>query len=155
MAANDAIRTPGTPKTLEANGASISNDGIGVADDANMTSTDINGYPLAIFEFTTQTTGFSVAPTAGAAIHLYERKFMTGGTNQAPVVDSTYKNDYIGTFIVDVADAQQWLRIEGVPINYLGGTYYLEWVDGGAGTASLDAGWSLVCTPYTYAPAAA
>lgn len=153
MAANDAIRALGATKTLEANGASITNGSIGVADDANLTAADIGGYPLAIFEFTTQTTGFSAAPTAGAAIHLYERKFMTGGTNQAPVVDSTYKNDYLGTFIVDPADAQQWLRIEGVPINYLGGTYYLEWVDGGAGTASIDAGWSLVATPYTYKPA--
>lgn len=154
MATNDAIRTLGTKVVLEAAGAAIANDGVGVADDANLISSDINGYPLAIFELITAATGFTAAPTAGAAIHLYERKFLTGGTNQAPVVDATYKNDYIGTFIVDVADAQQWLRLEGVPINYLGGTYYLEWVDGGAGVAGLDAGWSLEVTPYTYAPAA-
>jgi len=153
MSANDAIRTLGASKTLEANGASIANDAIGVADDANLTSADINGYPLAIFEFVSNSTGWSAAPTAGAAIHLYERKFMTGGSNQAPVVDTAYKNDYLGTFIVDSADAQQWLRLEGIPINYLGGTYYLEWVDGGAGTASLDAGWTLTVTPYTYKPA--
>lgn len=153
MATNDAIRTLGTKKTLEASGAQVLNDAVGVADDANMIATDITGYPLAIFELYTGGT-FSVAPTAGAAIHLYERKFLTGGTNQAPVVDTNYKNDYIGTFIVDVADVAQYLRIEGVPINYLGGTYYIEWVDGGAGTASLTAGWTLDCTPYTYAPAA-
>lgn len=153
MATNDAIRTLGTKVVLEANGAQVLNDAVGIADDANMTSTDIGGYPLAIFELYTGGT-FSVAPTAGAAIHLYERKFLTGGTNQAPAVTATYKNDYIGTFIVDPLDTAQYLRLEGVPINFLGGTYYIEWVDGGAGTASLTAAWTLDCTPYTYAPSA-
>lgn len=154
MSANDAIRVLGTPKTIVSSGASISDAGFAAAS-SNLTAADIGGYPLGIFEFVTDATGFSVAPTAGAAIHLYERKFMADGTNQGPVPDATYKNDYLGSFIVDVADVQQWLRIEGIPINYYGATYYVEWLDGGAGTASISAGWTLKVTPYTYAPAAA
>lgn len=153
MATNDAIRTLNTKITLEASGAQITDGSFVAANDNDLVNTDIDGMPLAIFEFHTESTGFSAAPTDGAVINLYERKYLTGGTNQAPVPDATYRYDLLGSFVPDVADAQQYLRLEGVPINFLGGTYYLEWVDGGAGTASIDAGWELYCTPYTFAPA--
>lgn len=157
MAVNDAIRSENTEKTLEATGSIITDTSF-VAAGTNLVEADIDGMPLCAFELTL-TSGFSADPTAGAVINLYERKLMKGGTNQAPVVDSGNPNDYVGSFIPDDAPATagttQYLRLEGVPINFYGGTYYLEWLDGGTGTASLAANWVLKAVPYTYKPATA
>lgn len=158
MAANDAIRTLGTKITLMTSGSAITDAAFAEATTADLTQANIAGYPLGVFELDLAA-GFSADPTAGAVINLYEQKFMTGGTNQAPAVDSGNPNDYIGSFIPDDAPAtagtQQYLRIEGVPLNYHGATYWLEWLDGGAGTAQVAATWKLEVTPYTYTPATA
>ena len=153
MAVNDAIRIlSGTVTTLEGNGSVSSGNGILVADDADLTTALVGGRPYGSFELTV---AFSGAPTAGSAIHLYERKNHVGETNQAPVVDSTYKHDYIGTFVPDVAAATQYLKLEGVPICFHGATYYIEWVDTNGTPVNVSAGWILKVTPYTYGPATA
>ena len=152
MATNDTIRTLNTLVTLEASGISLSDGDFGEANDSDLTSADIDGMPVAIFELTTAAGGFSGAPSEGAAVHLFEQKFMTGGVNQAPSPDGAFQHDHIGTFYVNTVDTQQYLRIEGVPINYLGGTYHIQWVDGPGGSVSMDSGWSLDVTPYTLRP---
>lgn len=159
MAANDAIRTlSGTVTTLMTSGASLADGDFEECTTADLTTALVAGYPLAIFELDL-VAGFGTDPTAGAVINLYEQKYMTGGTNQAPAVDGGNPNDYIGSFIPDDAPAtagtQQYLRLEGVPINFHGATYWLEWLDGGAGTATIAATWTLSVTPYTYKPATA
>lgn len=156
MAANDAIRTLGTPVTLMSSGLSLADTDFEECTTADLTAANIAGYPLAIFELDL-VAGFGTDPTAGAVINLYEQKFMTGGTNQAPAPSSSSAFDYVGSFIPDDAPAtagtRQYLRIEGVPINFHGATYWIEWLDGGAGTATIAATWSLTVTPYTYTPA--
>jgi len=151
--ANEAIFSAGTTLTLAATGttSSISNGGLAECTDDTRTSADDAGYPLGEFVFTTAAGGFSAAPTAGAVINLYEQK-IADGTNDAPDVDANYKHDYIGTFVVDPADAQQRLAIIA-PIYRQGAKYWVEWVDGATGTASVDAGWSLTLTPVTYGTA--
>jgi hypothetical protein len=149
--ANEAILAIGTELVLETTGSSgsISDAAFSVCDSDDRQSTDDAGYPLGIFEFSTETTGFSVAPTAGAVINLYEQKINSDG-NDAPDVDANYPNDYLWTFSVDVADEQQQFTSPPLPINRSGGKYWVQWVDGGAGTASVDAGWELRLTPVTY-----
>jgi len=149
--ANEAILNLGTELILEtsASSGSISDAAFSECDSDDRQSTDDAGYPLGIFEFSTETTGFSVAPTAGAAIHLYEQKINSDG-NDAPDVDANHSHDYLWTWTVDVADAQQHFTSPPIPINLSGGKYWVQWVDGGAGTASVDAGWELRLTPVTY-----
>lgn len=150
--ANEAIWSEGTTLTLAATGttASVADGGFAECTDDTRASTDNPGYPFGKFEFKTASGGFSAAPTAGAVINLYEQK--GDGTNDSPDVDANYKNDFIGSFVVDLADAQQWLRLIA-PIYLDGAKYWIEWVDGGAGTASIDAGWELKLTPMTYGTA--
>jgi len=149
--ANEALLNLGTELILETSGSSgsISDAAFSECDSDDRQPTDDTGYPLGVFEFSTETTGFSVAPTAGAAIHLYEQKINSDG-NDAPDVDANHEHDYLWTFNVDPADAQQHFTTPPLPINLSGGKYWLKWVDGGAGTASVDAGWELRLTPVTY-----
>lgn len=139
----------GTELVLEASGASISDGGFAEANDDDRQSTDNAGYPFGIFEFDTAAGGFSAAPTEGAIINLYEQT-INSDSNDAPDVDANNRNKYIGSFVPDLADAQQYLVLGPVPINLDGGKYWLEWIDGGSGTASIDSGWDLRLTPVTY-----
>ena len=149
--ANEALLNLGTELILEtsASSSSIADAAFSECDSDNRQSTDDAGYPLGIFEFSTETTGFSAAPTAGAAIHIYEQK-INSDSNDAPDVDANFEHDYLWTFNVDPADAAQHFPSPPVPINRSGGKYWVKWVDGGAGTASVDAGWELRLTPVTY-----
>jgi hypothetical protein len=150
--ANEAKLLKGTTLTLGASGTttSVSNDAFRECTDDTRTVTDDAGYPLGIFSFATGSSGWtSTAPTAGAAIHVFERK-LVNGANSAPVIDADYPHDYVCTFNVDVADVQQYFESHPVPINLNGASYYVQWVDGGAGSASMDGGWELKLTPCTY-----
>jgi len=147
---NEAILNKGTELILEvaASSASISDGSIRECDSDDRQSTDNAGYSLGLFEFSTAAGGFSAAPTAGAIINLYEQK-INSDSSDAPDVDANYKYDYIGSFVVDPADAQQHLSLLA-PIHINGGKYWVEWLDGGAGTASIDAGWELRLTPVAF-----
>ncbi len=147
--ANEAILIKGTKLNIAVTGvtALVADAGFAeCADDDRQPGNDA-GYPLGLFEFNAVGT-FSVAPTAGAVINLYEQK-INSSASDAPDVSATYKNDYIGTFIVDAADVAQALSLVA-PIHRDGGKYWIEWVDGGAGVASIAAGWTLDLTPVTY-----
>ena len=150
--AGNAIKIYGTEVTMESNGAQLSDGDMPVCADATFDTAAVAGNPSATFEFDTAAGGFSVAPTAGAAIHIYEQKFNSDGS-QSPVPDATYKYDYIGSFSVDVADVQQYLSVD-CPIHFYGGDYVLEWLDGGAGTATVTTAWILRVKPFTYGPSA-
>jgi len=148
--ANEAILSAGTTLNLETSGGAISDAGFAEADNDTRATADNPGYPMGEFVFISAGT-FSAAPTAGAVINLYEQK--TDGTTDSPDVDASNRNDYIGSFIPDLADVSQTLRLIA-PIYREGGKYWIEWVDGGAGTASITAGWTLDLTPITYGTAA-
>jgi hypothetical protein len=154
--ANEALLNLGTELILESSGTSGAvADGAAPTecDSATRASTDNTGYPLGIFEFSTDGTDpWNGAPTAGAAIHLYERK-VNSDLNEGPVVDANYKHDYLYTFNVDPADAVQHFTSPPLPINRGGGRYYIEWIDGGTGVVQLQAGWELRLTPVTYGTA--
>ena len=148
--ANETLLNLGTELILEATGASasISDAAFRECDSDDRQPGDDAGYPLGLFEFSTDAGGFSAAPTAGAIINLYEQKINSDG-NDAPDVDADYPQDYLGSFIINIADEAQHLSILA-PIHRFGGKYWVQWVDGGAGTASVDAGWELRLTPATY-----
>lgn len=147
---NEAVLNKGTQLTLEAAGSSssITNGSLRECTGDDRQPTDSAGYVLGIFEFSTAAGGFSAAPTTGAVIELYEQKINSDG-NDAPDVSSNYKQDPIGTFVVKPSDEQQLISIMA-PIHVYGGKYWLEWVDGGSGTASIDAGWELILTPCAF-----
>ena len=137
----------GTKLTVAATGTtgSISDGGFEECTDDHRESGNNAGFPFADIEFKTASGGFSAAPTAGAFIYVHLQAIHTDGDE--PDIDANNRNVLVA-FRVDPADTQQYWRTK-VPVAIPNSAFklWVEWVDGGAGTASLDSGWELTITP--------
>lgn len=152
---DEAIYIDGTELILETAGssASMSNGDFRECDSDDRQPGDNSGYPTGRFEFDTSAGAFSTAPTAGASIKIYEQTINSDSAD-SPDPDANNTSGFIARIAIDPSDTQQkWVTIP-IPINKTGGKYWIEWADGGAGTASLDAGWEVRLTPTTLGPAA-
>ena len=138
----------GTPKTLEANGASIANNTLAQADDANYgVVADGAYYPDAKFVLSAT---FGTAPTEGTTLALYARPLDIDGTNDAEVPETTRPTTFVGTFVVNDVTTAQYIELlaQDVPWN---AAYYIH--NNGTGQ-TVSAGWTLKVTPFTVEPAA-
>lgn len=145
---NDAVVKFGTEKVLEANGASIANTAIVQADDAVYgIATDGNYAPDADFVLSVT---FGVAPTVNTTVDLYAQELDIDGVNDAQAPSATYKQHYIGSFIVNADTVTQYLKLRAfdVPVQ---ANYFLH--NNGTGQ-TINAGWTLKVTPRTIGPAA-
>lgn len=146
--ANEMIVVWGTPKTLEANGASITNNTIAQANDADYSvSADGSSYPDALFVLAAT---FGTSPTEGTAISLYARPLNIDGTADSEVPEVTRPTRFVGNFIVNNVSTAQYMSFvaDDVPAE---ASYYLH--NNGTGQ-TLSSGWTLKVTPRTYKPAA-
>jgi hypothetical protein len=140
----------GTPKTLEANGASTTNNSISQADDADYSVTaDGSDYPDARFVLAA---AYTTAPTEGAAISLYARPLNIDSTNDAEAPEVNRPTYFVGNFIVNNVGSSttQYMSLIAfdVPAE---ASYYIH--NNGTGQ-TINAGWTLKVTPRTYKPAA-
>ena len=146
--ANQAIVVLGTTKTLEASGASIANAAMSLA----TTSTygivaDGASYPDADFVLSVT---FGVAPTINTTIDLYAQELDIDGTSDAAAPTTTYKQRYIGSFVVNAVTTAQPLKIRAYDVPLVA-SYYLH---NNATGQTMSAGWTLKVTPRTIGPAA-
>ena len=144
----ETILTLGTPKTLEANGASIANNTLAQADDANYSISADGGYfPDAKFVLAGT---FGTAPTEGTTLALYARPLDIDSTNDAEVPETTRPTVFIGAFTVNNVTTAQYIELlaQDVPWN---AAYYIHNNSTGQ---TVSAGWTLKVTPYTVEPAA-
>ena len=136
----------GTTKTLEANGASISNNALAQADDASYDIVnDGSSYPDAEFVLTG---AFGTGPTEGTTLALYARPLDVDGTADTEAPETTRATVFIGTFTVNNVTSTQNIVLNGlfavgVPKK---ADYYIH--NNGTGQ-SLSAGWTLKVTPRT------
>lgn len=145
---NETIVAFGTPKTLEANGASIANNTLAQADDANYSiSADGAYFPDAKFVVAVT---FGTAPIEGTTLALYARPLDIDGTNDGLVPEITRPTVFIGTFPVDNVTTAQYIELLAQDVPW-SAAYYLH--NNGTGQ-TVSAGWALKVTPYTVAPAA-
>lgn len=145
---NDAVVKLGTTKTLEGSGAAILNNTIAQADDANyVIATDGGNAPDA--EFVLAAT-FGTAPTQNTTIDLYAQELDIDGTGDAQAPTTSYRQKYIGSFVVNNVTTPQLLKAVAydVPLN---AAYYLH--NNGTGQ-TLSTGWALKVTPRTIGPSA-
>lgn len=133
-------RVAGTEVDLETSGALLADGALLELTDDDLQAADVAGLYTATFEFDAVGT-FTGVPTTGNALHFYEQKINSDGTD-SPNVEADYQFDWLFSFEFNDADEAQYLRREKVPVNLTGGKYWVEWEDGGAGTEDISATWA-------------
>jgi len=98
---------------------------------------------------------WSAAPTAGETIDLFVTLVSVNGSNDEPGKDASYDGHYVGSFIVDAADAAQYLVIgpTGLPVLATSQEYQFWVVNNtsvGMGTGNNE--WRIKVTPTTFGP---
>lgn len=148
--ANETTVVYGTPVTLEANGASISNNNVGQADDATYSvSADGANYPDAKFVLSC---AFGTAPTENTAVVLLARPINIDSTNDSEAPENgaaTFKGRYIGAFTLNNVTTTQYVEL--IAFDVPADAEYYIWNN--ATGQTLSAGWTLKITPRTYVPA--
>lgn len=143
------IDVRGTPKTLEANGASIANNAVGVADDATYDKvSDGGGFSHALFVLSA---AFATAPTEGTVLALYAQPLDISGTNDTEAPEATRPTYFVGNFVVNNVTSTQYIgELLAFNVPKLA-RYYLH---NNATGQTVSAGWGVVVIPFTYKPAA-
>ena len=146
--ANEAIVKLGTIKTLESSGASVANAVMSLATTATYgIVADGASYPDADFVLSAT---FGVAPTINTTIDLYAQELDIDGTNDAQAPTTTYKQRYIGSFVVNAVTTAQHLKVHAYDVPLVA-SYYLH---NNATGQTMSTGWTLKVTPRTIGPAA-
>lgn len=150
ISVNDRIVKLGTPKTLEANGASTANNVMTQADDASY-SISADGSMAPDAEFVLSFT-FSLAPTENTSIDLYARELNILSTSDAEVPEaSSHRPRHIGSFVVNNVTTTQHSKVVAFDVPREA-DYYIH---NNATGQTISAGWTLTVTPRTDGPAAA
>lgn len=145
--AGELIVKLGTPKTLEANGASISVNAVVQANDATYgVAADGAYYPDA--EFILGCT-FGTSPTEGPPISLLARPINVDGTADTEAPEASRPTRFIGNFFPNNVTTLQYMTLLGRDLP-MEAEYYL--LNAGTGQ-TVSAGWTLKVTPRTVAPA--
>jgi len=144
----EAIVLFGTQKTLEANGASIANNALAQADDANYDiAADGAYFPDAEFVLTAT---FGTAPTEGTVLALYARPLDVDGAADTEVPEAARPSVFVGSFVVNNVTTPQTMTLRAYDVSTKA-DYYLH--NNGTGQ-TVSAGWVLKVTPRTVGPAA-
>jgi hypothetical protein len=142
--AGEAIVVVGTPKTLEANGASTANTVVTQANDATYgIVADGASFPDAKFVFSG---AFATAPTENSVIGLYARPLNIDGTADTEVPEATRPTVFIGSFTMNNVTTTQYAELIARDVPWEA-EYYIH--NNGTGQ-TLSAGWTLKVTPFSY-----
>ena len=143
--ADRIVRVAGTEIVLETSGGALSDGTITEMTDATITAANVTqgttgGAYTATFEVDIPT--WTGTPTAGNVLSIVEQKI---NSDVADGFDpsTTYLRDTLVSWSLPLVSAGSGkLRTEGVPINLMGGKYWIYWADGGAGTVAIPATWA-------------
>ena len=141
-----SVRSVGTPKTLEANGASITTGNVAQANDASY-GVVADGSNYAHGEFALSC-AYASAPTEHTTVDLYARPINFDSTNDAETPENTtgFKgNWYLGSFILNNVTTTQYafLRAFDLPPEF---EAYIH----NNGGQTMSSGWTLKITPIAY-----
>lgn len=144
---NDSAVKLGTRVVLESSGSGgISNGTLASASNAYDAVADGASAPDGIFALSV---GYSTAPTESTTIDLYAQPLDVDGTSghDSPAPTSTYRQKFIGSFVVRNASGWQYLELQArdLPRNAV---YYLHNLTG----QTINIGWALSVVPATLGP---
>jgi hypothetical protein len=133
----------GTPKALEANGASTTNNSITQANDATYgVVADGSNYPNAKFVFSG---AFATAPVENTTINLYARPLNIKSTNDTEVPETTRPTVRIGYFVLNNVTTTQYIELLAYDVPWEA-EYYIH--NNGTGQ-TLSTGWTLDVFPFS------
>ena len=146
--AGETIIVVGTPKTLEANGASTAANVVTQANDATYgIVADGASFPDAKFVFSG---AYASAPTEGAVIALLARPINIDSTNDSEAPEATRPGVWIGNFTLNNVTTTQYIELVAYDVPWEA-EYYIHNVNAGQ---TLSAGWTLKVTPFSQKAAA-
>jgi len=143
--AGETIIVVGTPKTLEANGASTANNAITAADDASYgIVADGASFPDAKFVLAF---AYTTPPTENAEITLVARPLNIDSTNDTDVPEATFIPYWIGSFLVNNVGSStvQYSELVAYDVPWEASYYILNNATG----QTINAGWTLKVTPFS------
>jgi len=144
----ETIIVPGTPKTLESNGASTAANVVTQANDASYSiAADGAYFPDAKFVFSG---AYASAPTEGAVVALLARPINIDSTNDAEAPESTRPDVWIGNFKLNNVTTTQYIELMAYDVPWEA-EYYIHNINAGQ---TLSAGWTLKVTPFSQKAAA-
>lgn len=122
------------------------------ADVNDWTNDDDAPYIMAKLKLTAA--GLSGIPTAGEVINLYAKHLDINSTEDTPDPDANYKHTYLGSFVLDAADADQVHVIGPLRLpNYETSQVYEFFIENGSAAINIAAdGWDLWVVPLTQGP---
>jgi len=141
----ETVEVWGTLKSIESNGASISNGSlIQVSGAYDKAGADGNGFPDAQFVLTAS---FAVAPVENGLVSLYAREYPQDGSGlRIDAPEATRPGRFIGSFVVNDRAGSQIMVLMGIDLPPKA-DYYLHNVNTGQ---AISAGWKLTATPRSY-----
>lgn len=155
ISTNAAVEFFGTEDQVSiASPGAVNNGAFSVAGDVSDWTNDDDA-PFARFKFKVLATALSAAPTAGKGIRLYARPMNIESTEDAPVIDSDYKQIFLDYITLDAVDADQVHVSQLVRLpNYQSSQVYEFFIenDSGVNIATGAGAWELWVTPVTFGP---
>ncbi len=144
---NDSAVKLGSRAVLESSGSgSISNGALAAATTAYNAAAAGSNAPDGVFALSV---GYSTGPTENTTIDLYAQPLDVDGTSghDSPAPTSTYRQKFIGSFVVRNASGWQYLELQArdLPRNAV---YYLHNLTG----QTVNTGWGLSVVPATLGP---
>lgn len=115
--------------------------------------TNSDDAPLAMFKL--YVADWSAAPAAGTTIDIYAQLLNIQSTSDEPLPDASYKNHYLGSFVLDAADAAQYIICGPVSLPaYKTSQEYQFFLHNttAVGMGTTDDEWDLWITPITVGP---
>jgi hypothetical protein len=143
--AGEAIVVVGTPKTLEASGASAANLTVTQANDATYgIVADGASFPDAKFVLAVQ---HATAVVENTYISLFARPLNIDSTNDSEVPEAARPTAWIGTFTLNNAaiNTNQYMELIARDVPWVA-EYYIYNASG----QTISAGWTLKVTPFSY-----
>lgn len=147
--ANEAIRTRGTEKTLEANGGACSSAAIVQANDATY-AVVADGASFPDAEFVLRCQWATITSIENKTVDLYARDLNIDGTNDVIAPTATFMHRYIGSFRISAvaANTDQFMKLVAYDVPEEAEYYIIN-----SSGQTISSGWTLKVTPRTNKPA--
>ncbi len=151
IATDDAVwKHDATPDDLASSSASVTDTFSVAGDEIDWVVNDDVTHGLFILECT-----FATAPAANAICNLFLRADAVDGTNDEPDPSDTFRQGYVGRFLLKEQTAIQRIMLKGGPVAlpiYKTSSTFRPFVEVVGSGQAMSAGWKVIATQMAIGP---